>query len=127
MSNYRTPLSKVEGAGTARSGVHEFITHRVSAIVLALVMPFFIYGVIKAVPGGYDGLMAWIGSWCGAVTLLVFMTAGLYHGRLGINEVIADYVSGTGWRSFWLVFIGILSLAAWLGGVMAILKIWLGA
>ena len=41
MTDFRTPLSKVRGHGAAREGVHEFIAHRVSAIILALVFPIF--------------------------------------------------------------------------------------
>ncbi|HHL43687.1 MAG TPA: succinate dehydrogenase, hydrophobic membrane anchor protein [Hellea balneolensis] len=127
MEKYRTPLSKVNGVGTARSGVHEFITHRVSAIIIALVLPFILYGMIKALPHGYEGLMAWVHSPLGAFTLLIFITAGLYHGRLGVNEVIADYVPSLGARSFWLLVVALLSFSFWLIGVLAILKIWLGA
>lgn len=127
MSNFRTPLSKVRGHGSAREGVHEFISHRVSAIVLALVFPLFIYGLMKALPHGYEGLMAWIGSPIGAFTLLVFITAGLYHGRIGINEVILDYVPSHDARTFFVLINSLLSFGFWLMGVLAILKIWLGA
>ncbi len=127
MSDFRTPLSKVRGHGAAREGVHEFISHRVSAIVLALVFPFFVYGLMKALPAGYDGLMAWIGSATGAFTLLVFITAGLYHGRIGINEVILDYVPSHDARTFFVLINSLVSFGFWLMGVLAILKIWLGA
>ena len=127
MTDFRTPLSKVRGHGSAREGVHEFIAHRVSAIVLALVFPFFVYGLMKALPAGYDGLMAWIGSAFGAFTLLVFVTAGLYHGRIGINEVILDYVPSHDARTFFVLVNSLAAFGFWLMGVLAILKIWLGA
>ncbi len=127
MTDFRTPLSKVRGHGAAREGVHEFIAHRVSAIVLAIVFPFFVYGLMKALPAGYEGLMTWIGSAFGAFTLLVFITAGLYHGRIGINEVILDYVPSHDARTFFVLINSLLSFGFWLMGVLAILKIWLGA
>ena len=82
---------------------------------------------MKALPAGYDGLMAWIGSAFGAFTLLVFVTAGLYHGRIGINEVILDYVPSYDARTFFVLVNSLLSFGFWLMGVLAILKIWLGA
>ncbi len=82
---------------------------------------------MKAIPGGYDGLMAWIGSAYGAFTLLVFITAGLYHGRLGMNEVILDYAGSHGSRTFFTLLNTIACAGFWLVGVLAILKIWLGA
>ena len=127
MSDFRTDLGKVRGMGGAKGGVHEFITHRVSAIILALLLPFFVYGLMKALPGGYDGLMAWVGSPSGAFVLLGFLTAGIFHGRLGINEVISDYVQTSGARTTCMLLNALVSGAAWLVGVLAILKIWLGA
>ncbi|MEE9272163.1 MAG: succinate dehydrogenase, hydrophobic membrane anchor protein [Robiginitomaculum sp.] len=127
MNDLRTDLSKVRGHGAANEGVHEFITSRVSAMILALVFPFFLYGIMKALPGGYEGLIAWAKSAFGAFTLLIMVTAGLYHGRIGINEVIADYVPSTALRSFLLILNAMVAFGVWLMGVMAILKIWLGA
>lgn len=127
MADYRTPLSRVLGKGAAKTGVHEFIALRLSAIAIALSLPFFLYGLIHALPHGYDGIMAWVGSPIGAFTLLIFVTAGLYHGRAGINEIIADYVPATGARTFWLLFVSLVTLSFWLIGILAILKIWLGA
>jgi len=127
VSDFRTDLGKVRGSGAAKGGVHEFIAHRVSAIVLALLLPFFLYGLITALHGGYAGLMSWVSSPLGAFVLLGFLTAGLYHGRLGINEVISDYVQSTGTRSAFMLINTLAAFAFWLVGVLEILKIWLGS
>jgi succinate dehydrogenase / fumarate reductase membrane anchor subunit len=127
MTDLRTPLSQVRGHGAAKEGVKHHIAARVSAIALALILPFFIWGLMKALPGGYDGILAWVGSAGGAFTLLVFVTAGLYHGRLGMNEVILDYAGSHGSRTFFMLANALASFGFWLVGVLAILKIWLGA
>lgn len=127
MSELRTPLSQVRGHGAAKEGLQHHIATRVSAIVLALILPFFFFGLMNALPGGYDGIMAWIGSAGGAFTVLVFVTAGLYHGRLGFNEVIVDYANSHGSRMFFLFLNTVATVGFWLVGVLAILKIWLGA
>lgn len=127
MNDYRSALNKVRGYGAAKGGVHEFITHRVSALFLALLFPFFIYGLMSALPNGYDGLVSWLSSWGGAFVVLGVLTAGLFHGRLGINEIISDYVSGGGTRGFFMILNTLVSLSFWVLGVLAVLKIWLGA
>ena len=127
MTDLSTPLSRVRGHGAAKEGVKHHIASRVSAIILALITPFFIWGLINALPGGYDGLMAWIGSAGGAFTWLVFISAGLYHGRLGMNEVILDYATTHGSRTFFMLLNTIASAGFGLAGILAILKIWLGA
>ncbi len=42
MNDFSTPLSRVKGHGAANEGVKHHIAARVSAIILALVTPFFI-------------------------------------------------------------------------------------
>jgi succinate dehydrogenase / fumarate reductase membrane anchor subunit len=127
MTDFTTPLSRVRGHGAANEGLRHHIATRVSAIVMALVLPFFLWGLMKALPGGYDGLIAWIGSASGAFIVIVFITAGLYHGRLGTNEVILDYGTTHASRSFFLLLNTFACFGLWLVGIMAILKIWLGA
>ncbi len=127
MKDFRSDLSKVRGYGAAKGGVHEFIVHRVSALFLAILFPFFIYGLLRAFTGGYEGLIGWVGSWGGAFVLIGVLSAGLFHGRLGINEIISDYVSSNGARSFFMILNSIASLSFWLLGVLAVLKIWLGS
>ena len=127
MKDYRSDLGKVRGMGAAKGGVHEFIAHRVSALMLAVLFPFFLYGFIRAIEGGYQGLMDWAGSLGGAFVLLGVMTAGMYHGRLGINEIISDYVDHAGRRSFLMLLNTFIALGFWLVGILAVLKIWLGA
>ncbi len=127
MADFRSDLGKVRGMGAAKGGVHEFIAHRVSALVLALLFPFFLYGFIHAIKGGYQGLHAWAGSLGGAFVLLGVMTAGMFHGRLGVNEVISDYIDNAGLRSLFMLLNTFVALGFWLAGVLAVLKIWLGA
>lgn len=127
MSDFSTPLSKVRGHGAANEGVEHHIAARVSAIILAVITPFFLWGLMKALPGGYEGLMVWISSASGAFVWLVFVTAGLYHGRLGMNEIILDYATSHGSRTFFMLLNLIASVGFWLAGTLAILKIWLGA
>ena len=127
MSDYRTDLNKVRGHGAAKGGVHEFIAHRVSAIILALLLPCFLYGLMRALPHGYEGLVLWVSSPFGAFVLIGFISAGLYHGRMGINEVISDYIPGTGMRSLLMIINTLAAISFWLIGVLAVLKMWLGA
>ncbi len=127
MTDYRTDLSKVRGLGAAKKGVGTYMAQRVSAVILALLLPFFVYGVLCALPGGLAGLKAWVSTWSGALIVWGFASAALYHGRLGVNEIINDYVPSAGARASWLLVNTLLALSVWTLGSFAILKIWLGA
>lgn len=125
-ADMKTPLAKVRGHGAAGSGVHHHIAARVSAIILALVTPIFLYGLLTAFPDGYDGLVDWLSGPVGAFSAIAFIGAGLYHGRLGMNEVILDYLGGS-LRTVCLLANTLACLGFGLIGILSILKIWLGA
>lgn len=101
--------------------------HKLTSILMAIIIPVFLCGVICAFAGGYGGLIGWIASPFGAITFLAFITVGFYHARLGMNEVIMDYASSTASSSFFQKLTGFACLVFWVIGVASILKIWLGA
>lgn len=88
----RTPLGKVRGLGAAKAGVHHFITLRVTAIALLFLVPWFLITLLSAVRGGYDGALDYIAHPLNAVLILLTIGASLYHMRLGMEEVINDYI-----------------------------------
>lgn len=101
--------------------------HKLSSILLALIVPFLLCGLMCALKGEYKGLMDWIGSPAGAITLLGFITVGLYHARLGMAEVIMDYASSETSAAFFLKLSTFACFIFWALGTVSILKIWLGA
>lgn len=102
-------------------------THKITSILLALTVPFFLCGLMCAIKGGYDGFMNWIGSPFGAITLLAFITIGLYHSRLGMSEVIMDYANSEASSAFFQKLSTFACFIFWALGTISVLKIWLGA
>lgn len=125
-NDFRTDMSRVKGHGSAGDGTHHYIAHRVSAIILAITVPFLIWGILSYAPDGFDGFLDYIESTLGAVTLLLFISAAFFHGRSGLTESILDYTSG-GVRMAALLAVTLISIGFWLLAVLSILRIWLGA
>ncbi len=125
MNSLRTPLSKVRGNGSAGTGLSHYIAHRISAIILALSFPFFMHGLITSLPLGYEGLRAWLSCPYGVFTWLTFISAGLFHARLGMNEVILDYIHAPFGRNLLLFLNFAVCCAFWVMAIMAILKMWI--
>lgn len=122
-NSIRTPLGKVRGLGAAKEGAHHFITQRVSAIALVVLVPWFLFSLISAVRGTYDDALAWIANPLNAVLILVTVGAALYHMRLGMQVVIEDYIGKTSTRAVLLIintFIPVLLFAATAFAVMKI-------
>jgi succinate dehydrogenase / fumarate reductase membrane anchor subunit len=90
--NFRTPISKARGLGSAKQGFHHWWIQRVTAI--ALIPLTFWFGVaIVRVPGAdYRTIVDWISSPWNTVLLISTIIAVFYHAILGIQVIVEDYV-----------------------------------
>ena len=127
MSDFRTPLRRVRGLGSAKSGVHHFIAQRVSALALIILVPLFCWGLAAHGGADYASARAWIGSPTGALVTLISLTAAFYHMRLGMQVVIEDYIAKTGTKQALLILntFAVIALAA--ATILSVLKIWFTA
>ena len=119
----RTPLGRVRGLGSARHGVGHFITQRVSAIALVMLVPWFLITLIGAVRGGYEGALAYLSDPLNAVVVILAVSAALYHMRLGMQVVIEDYIAKPGLRISLLVLNTFVCIALFATAAYAVLKI----
>ncbi|PHR57462.1 MAG: succinate dehydrogenase, hydrophobic membrane anchor protein [Robiginitomaculum sp.] len=114
-------------SSAGHKATHHFKTHKRTSLILALLTPFFLCGLMQAIKGEYKGFIDWITSPLGAVVLLAFITIGLYQSRHSMSEVIMDYASSEASLKFFLKLNTFACFVFWLVGVVAIIKIWLGA
>jgi len=122
----RTPLGRVRGLGSARHGVGHFITQRVSAIALVVLVPWFLITLIGAVRGGYDGALAYLSDPLNALVVVLAVSAALYHMRLGMQVVIEDYIAKPGLRISLLVLNTFVCVALFATAAYAVLRIAIG-
>ena len=123
MSDYRTPLSKARGLGSAKSGVGHYISIRVAAVALVLLIPAFIYAIVTLPSGDYETARGFVASPLGALLMLATLTAALYHMRLGMQVVIEDYISKPGTKSLLLIANTLIAGAAWLAVLYSTLRL----
>jgi len=88
----RTPLGRVRGLGSARSGTRDFWLQRVTAIAS---VPLAIAGVVLVISltgRSYPALKQILASPVVAVPLLLFILATVVHMKIGLQIIIEDYV-----------------------------------
>ena len=90
--SYRTPLSKVEGLGSAHSGVEHFWRQRVTAVALIPLSVWFVNAMLGFVGADRDAVFAYLHEPLHGVLIVLFLFAILTHMTLGIQVVIEDYV-----------------------------------
>jgi succinate dehydrogenase / fumarate reductase membrane anchor subunit len=88
----RTPLARVRGLGSARSGTHHFWQQRLTSVAaIPLTIAFFV--IVASVLGrNHAAVVQILGSPLVAILLLLFVFNNVYHMWLGMQVVIEDYV-----------------------------------
>lgn len=96
-SNLRTPLKRARGLGSAHSGTHHFWVLRVSALALVPLSVWFMVELLTNLVGAERGM---IGQWfqhpVRAVLMALLLVSLFLHSRLGVQEIIEDYVPSKG-------------------------------
>lgn len=109
----------VKNAATlGRSGVHDFILLRASALVLASYL-IFIVGFLVCTPS--VDFAVWKGLFSGVamkVYTLMALLAVLVHGWIGLWQVLTDYVKSAGLRAAGQYAVILVLLAYLFAGVV---------
>ena len=126
MAGYRTPLGRVRGLGSAKHGVGHFIGQRVSAVALIFLALWGVWSALKVAAGGYEGAGQWLASPVNATLLVLLVVTGLYHGQLGMQAVIEDYIARPITKTALLILNAFVGWGAAALAVVCVLKVTLG-
>jgi len=125
MTDFRSPLSRARGLGSAKEGVHHWWMQRVTAIALIPLVMWFAISLVMLTGADFAVVRAWIGSPLVMVLLTLTIGVGLYHGQLGLQVVWEDYTDGA-LRVFLILFTKFIAVLFGLGAILAIMRIGFG-
>jgi len=116
-TSYRTSLRRVRGLGSAKHGVGHWIVQRTSAVALVPLGLWALYSGLSLSRLGFDGAQAWMHAPLNAVLAILLAAAAFTHMKIGMEEVILDYIHKPGSKTVLLL----LNLfVAIFGGVLAV-------
>ena len=123
----RTPLKRAIGLGSAKEGTGHFILQRITAIALVLAGAWLIGLLLSLNSADYVFVRATVADPLNATVLVAFLIAACWHAKLGMQVVIEDYVHAPLLAATaHLANIFTCALLA-IAGVLAVLRIALGA
>lgn len=122
----RTPLGKVRGLGSAKSGTDHFWQQRLTAIANIPLVIFLVGFCVSMVGADHVEMIDAVSNPLVALMLIFTIISVTWHMRLGMQVVIEDYVHGEGSKVLCLLGNTFFSLAVALTGLFAVLKISFG-
>ncbi len=122
-----TPLKHVRGLGAAHRGTDTFWRQRVTAIANIPLVIFLILSVVSHIGSSYDDVRAYLAHPVVAVLMLALVASAAIHLRIGLKEIIEDYVHGEGAKVAAIVLATFFAYGVALAALFAVVKISLGA
>lgn len=111
MTRFRNSLAQAKAQGSAHKGVTHWRCQRVSAMMLVPLSVWFLMEILRHTQADYHTVVAWAAQpWVGAA-LVLFVGLVFYHGALGLQVVIEDYVPHPFWQTTLIIKVKALSLA----------------
>jgi succinate dehydrogenase / fumarate reductase membrane anchor subunit len=123
----RTPLAKVRGLGSAKSGTEHFWLQRVTAVANIFLVCFLIGLLIRYAGADHATVRQALGQPYIAIPLLLLVLSGVIHMRLGMQTIIEDYVHSEGRKLAALILNTFFAIAVGICCVFAVLKLSFGA
>jgi len=116
----KSPLGRAIGLGSAKEGVDHWWWQRLSSIALVPLSLWFVISVIRLAGADLDTIVLWLDNPVPAVLFVLLIAATFYHGALGLQVVIEDYVENEAVKFAAMI---VMKLAAFLLAAFAIFSV----
>jgi succinate dehydrogenase / fumarate reductase membrane anchor subunit len=122
-STMRTPLARVRGLGSAKSGTAHFWHQRLTGLANIVLAIGLVAIVLMLIGAPYVEAIRVISHPFASLILLAGVISAAVHMRIGMQVIIEDYVHGEGLKLLALLANTFFAFAIALSAVYAILKI----
>ena len=122
-----SPLQRVRGLGSAKSGTGEWWTQRVTSLALVPLSVFVVILLVSLIGADHESVVERIGHPIVATCLILTLAAVAWHMQIGMRVIIEDYVHGHGAKLALLIANAFFAVAIAVLGTVAVLTISFGA
>ena len=121
-----TPIGKVRGLGSAKSGAQHWWHGRLSSVATLLLFVWFIASLLLLPNLQHDTMTAWLRSPLAAVPMLLLIVTTFWHLKLGLQVILEDYVHEEGMKLFSIVLLNFFVISGAALAFFSVLKIAFG-
>jgi succinate dehydrogenase / fumarate reductase, membrane anchor subunit len=118
-----TPIARVRGLGSARSGAHHWWLERLTSVSTLILFVWFIVALLGLPSLDYASVREWLASPLAAVPMLLLIVSTFWHAKLGMQVLIEDYVHEEGWKFFSITLLNFFVIGAAALAFFSVLKI----
>jgi succinate dehydrogenase membrane anchor subunit len=122
-----TPLAKARGLGAAHRGTETFWRQRMTAVANVPLVIFLILSIVTHIGADYATVRAYLAQPVVAIAMLALVISAAIHMRIGLKEIIEDYVQSEGAKVVALLLTTFFAVGVGLACTLALVKISLGS
>ncbi len=119
----RSQMGRVRGLGSAKEGVSHFWHQRLTAIALVPLTVWFVISVLGLAGADLATYRAWIALPGNTTLMIILIGMVFYHGMLGLQVVIEDYVHGEAAKLISLILVKFAALLLGVFSAVAVLRV----
>ena len=123
---FRSPIGRVRGLGSAKDGTQHWWMQRVTALALIPLAIWFVASIVALTGKDHAAFTAWVKNPVSATLLVVLIAATFHHAQLGVQVVIEDYVHGEGTKIASILAVKGLAVLLAGVGIVSVLRIAFG-
>ncbi len=118
-----TPLGRVRGLGSARSGAHHWWLERLTSVSTLVLFIWFIVSLLRLPMLDQPTVVDWLSGPLVAAPMALLIFSTFWHLKLGLIVVIEDYVHEEGGKLFWVTVVNFLAILGAALALFALFKI----
>ena len=125
--DYRTPIARARGLGSAKDGTRHWWVQRITAIALIPLTVWLVGSLVAIGTADYAQTVHWIRTPMVSIALLLTIVALFHHAQLGLQVVVEDYVQAEWKKIAALIAVKLLTITAAATAAFSVLRIALGS
>lgn len=115
-----TGIARVRGLGAAGKGPKGWIVQRGTAFAQLFLLPWLLVSLLRMGPVTHQAMLTWLASPVNAVLLMLLVVSIFIHLRLGLTELVEDYVQDEALKIASLLIVNFYAIG---GGALALFSI----